>query len=187
MKKQKLTAYLSGLYMLSLQFSAALEAAISSKNLKKGQVLSHTAAIPGIWFIESGLAKGVYYDQNGKEHITRFWKQGEIMLLAKGVQPPAFTAEHIVLLEDSRLATLTSASLIFLYHTFPEASKLSAKMLLTDRNLGELRSYLCSLGGREAYRIFKQHFPSHRLLLQDIASYLEISPGRLSEIRRKST
>jgi hypothetical protein len=73
-----------------------------------------------------------------------------------------------------------------LYHAFREAPKLSSKIILNDRNLGELKSFLCSLPTAHGYVQFQQIFPAHRLLLKDIASYLEISPGRMSEIRKNS-
>lgn len=184
MKKKDLNDYLSGLYALSPQFSASLQNSIRMQAYKKGQVLNHTGDIPGIWFIKSGLSKGVYFDQDGKEHITRFWQQGEIMFLAAGSYPSAPTANRIVFLENSLIDSLSTSSMVFMYHTFTEVPKLSAKIILIDRNQGELRSYLSALPSQLGYGAFQHLFPSRRLLLQDIASYLEISPGRLSEIRR---
>jgi hypothetical protein len=79
---------------------------------------------------------------------------------------------------------LSEAGVIFLYHTYAEAPKLSSKILLRDRNQSDLKSFLCSLPTAQGYVQFQQIFPAERLLLKDIASYLQISAGRMSEIRR---
>jgi hypothetical protein len=183
MNALKLTDHLAAFYPLSTGFKTALDQVLIRQVFKKGMRLSQTGTRPAIWFIVEGLAKATYEDQEGKEHVTRFWKQGQVMLLANG-SPPMMTADRIVLLEDSVLTTMSSASVLFLYHTFHEGPKLSSKILLDDRNQGELKSFLCSLPAKLAYRQFQQVFPARRLMLKDIASYLEISPGRLSEIRK---
>jgi len=183
MKNLTLVDYLSTLYSLDLRFLTALNQVLKDRNFKKGKLLKQNGKLPMIWYIVSGLAKGSYEDQEGKEHVTRFWQKGQIMLLAGG-QPGQTAADTITLLEDCRLTTLSESSIIFLYHTYIEAAKLSSKILLNDRNQGELRAFLCSLPTPQGYVQFQQFFPANRLLLKDIASYLEISPGRLSEIRR---
>ncbi len=186
MKNLKLTDHFAALYPLSQDFRLALDQALIQKRYKKGDILSRQGQTPMIWYIKSGLAKGYYQDQEGKEHVTRFWKEDQVMLLAGGPSHKIAT-DSIMLLEDSYLTTLSDSSLIYLYHTFREAPKLSSKIILNDRNHGELKSFLCSLPTALAYEHFRQIFPSQRLLLKDIASYLEISPGRMSEIRRMPT
>jgi CRP-like cAMP-binding protein len=183
MNASKLSDHLAAFYPLSTEFKTALDQVLLRQVFKKGALLRQSGPRPTIWFIVEGLAKAIYEDQDGKEHVTRFWKQGQIMLLANG-NTHMMTADRIVLLEDSVLTTMTSASILFLYHSFPEGPKLSSKILLDDRNQGELKSFLCSLPAQHAYRQFQQVFPARRLMLKDIASYLEISPGRLSEIRK---
>jgi CRP-like cAMP-binding protein len=183
MNALKLTDHLAAFYPLSTEFKTALDQVLIRKVFKKGDTVRQSGLRPSIWFIVEGLAKALYEDQDGKEHVTRFWKQGQVMLLANG-SPSMMTADQIVLLEDSVLTTISSASLVFLYHSFREGPKLSSKILLEDRNQAELKSFLCSLPGQQAYRQFQQIFPARRLMLKDIASYLEITPGRLSEIRK---
>lgn len=183
MKILKLTDHFAALYPLGQEFKLALDQALIQKRYKKGDVLRQNGQTPMIWYIKSGLAKGYYQDQEGKEHVTRFWKEDQVMLLATGSMHKT-AADRIMLLEDSLLTTLSDSSIIYLYHSFREAPKLSSKIILNDRNHSELKSFLCSLPAAQGYEQFRQIFPEHRLLLKDIASYLEISPGRMSEIRR---
>ena len=183
MKSLELTKHFASLYPMSPAFTAALDQALTLKNFRKGDLLKQSGKTPMIWFLESGLAKGYYQDQEGKEHVSRFWKQGQVMLLASG-PTHSTAADRILLLEDSQVSTLSDSSLLFLYHTFSEAPKIASKIILKDRNQGELKSFLCSLPTAQGYVQFQQVFPAARLMLKDIASYLEISPGRMSEIRR---
>ncbi|MCF0055092.1 Crp/Fnr family transcriptional regulator [Dyadobacter sp. CY356] len=185
MENLKLTDHFASLYPLGQQFTLALDQALLQKHYKKGDILRQKGQTPMIWYIKSGLAKGYYEDQEGKEHVTRFWKEGQIMLLANGpVHKTA--ADRILFLEDSIVTTLSDSSIIYLYHSFREAPKLSSKIILEDRNYSELKSFLCSLPAAQGYAQFHEIFPSPRLMLKDIASYLEISPGRMSGIRRNS-
>jgi len=183
MKNLQLTDHFASLYPLGDPFRKALSGALTQKQYKKGDILRQNGQTPMIWYIQKGLAKGYYQDQEGKEHVTRFWKENQVMLLAGGQKIPA-AADRIMLLEDSQLTTLSDSSILFLYHSFAEAPKLSSKIILNDRNQGELRSFLCSMPTPQGYAAFQQIFPSARLLLKDIASYLEISAGRMSTIRK---
>ncbi|TDE18053.1 Crp/Fnr family transcriptional regulator [Dyadobacter psychrotolerans] len=183
MNNLKLTDHFAALYPLGEPFMKALSGALIHKQLKRGDILKQNGQTPMIWYIQNGLAKGYYQDQEGKEHVTRFWKENQVMLLTGGKKNKT-AADRIMLLEDSHLTTLSDSSILYLYHSFSEAPKLSSKIILDDRNHGELKSFLCSLPTAQGYMQFQQNFPSGRLLLRDIASYLEISPGRMSAIRR---
>jgi len=183
METLKLIDHFAKLYPLSGEFRTAFENLLIEKRFRKGQVLHHAGQTPTIWFVRSGLVKGYYDDLDGKEHVTRFWKEGQIILLASDMRHKT-AADRIMVLEDSYLTTISDSGLIHLYHTFREGSKLSSKILLNDRNLSELKSFLSSLPSVQGYEQFQEIFPAERILLKDIASYLEITPGRLSEIRR---
>lgn len=183
MNNFEITNHFASFYPLGQPFMAALSKALVHKQFKKGDILRQNGHTPMIWYIQRGLAKGYYQDQEGKEHVTRFWKQDQVMRLASSPKQQT-AADRIMLLEDSRLSTFTDSSMLYLYHTFAEAPKLSSKIILNDRNYSEQRSFLCSLPTAQGYMQFQEHFPSGRLLLKDIASYLETTPGRISEIRR---
>ncbi|TDE09560.1 Crp/Fnr family transcriptional regulator [Dyadobacter psychrotolerans] len=181
-----LIKYLSGFYSLSEEFVSHLRSAQLQKLYKKNQILSQNTSAPLFWFINNGLAKGCYYDADGKEHITRFWKEGEIMLLTHNPIDARVHAQVIVLLENATLSSLSPRRLLYLNNYFTETHKLSGKLLLADRDKADLKSYLCALPSPQGYDEFKKNFPHNRILLKDIACYLEITASSLSEIRRKS-
>lgn len=179
----KLIDYLAKMYPLSDEFTDVLQRAISQKSMRKGHILQQKGSWPSIWFLESGLAKGCYHDPDGKEHATRFWKPGEFMLLANNPVMP-MSADRIVLLENSTVTIIRYAAIPYLYQRFPEAPKLATKILLMDRDKAEQRAFLCTLPSDMAYHQFRKLFPSDQLFLKDAASFLEISRGRLSEIKK---
>jgi CRP-like cAMP-binding protein len=186
MQTVNLTDYLEKFYPLSEEFKVALQSALIHKKFKKGHIIYRSAAMPAIWYLKSGLAKGHYYDQEGKEHITRFWTQGETMLLAEVAPHTTQAADQITLLEDSVLTIISERSALYLYNRFAETSKLSSKILLNDRNKSELKSYICSLPAQLAYQEFKNAFPFERITQKDISCYLEISQAWLSDIRKNT-
>jgi CRP-like cAMP-binding protein len=183
MSNFKITDHFAAFYPLGQPFLTALKKAMIHKSYQKGDILKLNGQTPMIWYIQSGLAKGYSLDQEGNERVSRFWKEDQVMLLTGGNQYQT-AADSIMLLEDSRITTLSDSSVLYLYHTFAEAAKLSNKIILNDRNYSEIKSFLCSLPTRHGYEQFQQLFPSERLLLQDIASYLETTPGRISVVRR---
>ena len=185
MNNLNLIDHLESFYPLSPEFKSALRASITNQKLKKGYVMYPNEGMPSVWYLRSGLAKGNYYDQDGKEHITRFWKQGETMLLADVTPNTALAASQITLLEDSAVTVISEKNTAYLYNRFAEAPKLSSKILLNDRSKAEIKSHLRTLPAAQAYQEFKEVFPADRIILKDISCYLEISQTWLSDIRKK--
>ena len=184
MNSLNLLGHLETFYPLTDQFKEALRSSITNQKLKKGQVIYPNAGLPAVWYLKSGLAKGHYYDLDGKEHITRFWKQGETMLLAEITPNSALAASQITLLEDSTVTIIGEKNAVYLYNRFAEASKLLIKILLSDRNKAEIKAHLRTLPAAQAYQEFKNVFPAQRIVLKEISCYLEISQAWLSDIRK---
>lgn len=186
MNNLNLIGHLETFYPLSEEFKEALRLSITSRKLKKGFVIYPNDGLPSVWYLNSGLAKGHYYDPDGKEHITRFWKKGETMLLAEVGTTTALAASQITLLEHSTVTIISEKNTAYLYNRFSEAPKLSSKILLNDRNRAEIKSHLRTLPASQAYQEFKNVFPAERIALKDISCYLEISAAWLSDIRKNN-
>ena len=170
---------LSSLYPFSDAFRETLRPLLTIKTFKRGQTLDLKEPAV-LYYIIKGLAKGSYDDVEGKEHIIRFWREKEVMLIMHPVSE-SFT---ITLLEDSDIIYLTPRRLIYVYNRFADAPKLASKLLAREQVMANVKIGLSSLSARQAYQEFKVLFPYRRIKLKDIASYLEITPGTLSEIRR---
>ena len=155
-----------------------------SETLRPGQILFKDTGQPHALFVHRGILKGFYYDDKGREHVTRFWKENQVILLTQPHQPTITTADHLQALEPARLSAITYASAGPLKLSAGQVARFTAKLLLSDRNMGELKTHLCALPARQAYGEFQKLFPSNSLPLRDIASFLGITPQTISEIRK---
>lgn len=169
----------SSLYPVSEAFTNSIKPLPALRKLRAGQVLELREPAC-MYYVIKGLAKGSYDDLDGKEHITRFWKEKETILIMQ----PLIENFMITILEDSELLYLSPRRLLYLYNRFPETVKLASKILSKDQTMANTKISISSLPAKQAYMEFKLLFPYRRIKLKDIASYLEVTPGTLSEIRR---
>ncbi|OJV15209.1 MAG: hypothetical protein BGO21_29840 [Dyadobacter sp. 50-39] len=156
-----------------------------NRTLRKGQILCKDTDRPQAFFVHNGTVKGFYYDENGRERVTRFWRDRQIILLTNAQQDDIATADHLQALECARLSVFTQATALRLGLTQLQTARFAARILLLDRNLGELKAHLCAMPARQAYAEFQHHFFAYKLPLRDTASFLGITPQTLSEIRKK--
>lgn len=185
MKEQNLIEWILAAYQPD---EALLELLIKmpvSKTLQKGQILFKDADRPEAFFIQKGTVKGFYYDELGREMVTRFWRDRQIVLLTNTHDARITTADHLQALEGVKLSAFTHAASLRLGLTQLQTARFVARILLADRNLAELKAHLCAMPARQAYAEFQKHFAAYRLPLRDTASYLNITPQTLSEIRKK--
>jgi CRP-like cAMP-binding protein len=171
--------HLKALYPVNTEFSEAVQGLIQIKRIKKGEELSPTRPA-SVWYIHKGLVKGYYDDPDGKQHITRFWKEKDVILMML----PMDDGLQATALEDCQVAYLSGRKLLYLYNHFSETAKLSSKILAGEQSRSHLKIHLSALNATAAYKQFKDEFPFERILLKDTASYLEVTPGTLSEIRK---
>lgn len=186
MRENDLIGFLSMAYQHEEAIWKLLQAIPVSESLKPGQVLFKDIHRPQVLFVHRGILKGFYYDDKGREHVTRFWKENQVILLTNAQRPTITTADHLQAIELARLSALTHASAGPLKLSADQLARFTAKVLLADRNMAELKTHLCALPARQAYVEFQKLFPSNGLPLRDIASYLGITPQTISQIRKNS-
>lgn len=186
MRENDLIGFLSMAYQHDETMLKLLQAMPVSETLKPGQILFKDIQKPQVLFVHRGILKGFYYDDRGREHVTRFWAENQVILLTNAHQPTITTADHLQALELSRLSAITNASAGPLKLSAGHVARFTAKVLLSDRNMGELKTHLCALPARQAYGEFQKLFPSNSLPLRDIASFLGITPQTISEIRKNT-
>ena len=185
-RENDLIDYLSQAYQQDDALWELLGSMPISKSLRPGQMIFKDSRQPEAFFVHRGIVKGFYYDDKGRERVTRFWKESQVILLAHAQQLNITTADHLQALEKTSLSAITYASALALKHSTDQIARFAAKILLTDRNMAELKAHLCALSAREAYGEFKKFLPESRVPLRDIASFLGITPQTISEIRKSA-
>lgn len=182
--------FLRGITPLSDGFVEFLQASVSVQLMGKGEKLvSENQLTNKTWFVHSGLLKSRYFDHTGKQIITHFYKEQEIILI-KNMTPAGIQAradQEIVLLEDCILFSVNSLQLQHIFDQYPEAHRISRKVYQMDLQKKDLRARLLVMPAPGAYTEFCHHFPCQRILLQDIASFLNIRPYSLSRIRARKS
>lgn len=186
MKKEMIKKVLESANISSGMSSYLLEYARVDSH-KKGYLLVHKGQIcQRAWFLVKGLAKSRYFDQNGKQLITRFWKENQIILAKESFNLPLPAAEDIVLLENCTLLSVDHRQEQHLGSLFAETQSLARQIHLADERQNQLRSHLLTLSTAQAYGLFCKNFDANRFQLQDIGAYLNRTPQSISRIRRSS-
>lgn len=135
------------------------------------------------WMLCGGLLKSTYTDASGKQIISRFWQAGDLVLSKNRVlfEP----GEQIIALETSTVLYLDAASSEHVLQHFQEGHVLARKIYFNDARQREFRTKLMQIMPADAYELFCRTFPAERMLLQDIAAFLNIRPYSLSRIRKR--
>lgn len=181
-------SYLESIIPVSEQLKDAFYNATTHKTLDKGQELIHNGAYcSNIYFLESGLLRGYYY-QDDKEITNWLAAEGEFATNFYAFITKVHSSETIEALEDCELIELPYSNLQQLYIDFPETERLGR--ILTENYYIRLEERLLSLRfttAKERYDNLVKNKPSLilRANLGHIASYLGITQETLSRIRAK--
>lgn len=186
MRDNDLIGYLSQAYQREEAFWKLLAGLPVDNTLRPGQMLFKHSGQCETYFVHRGMIKGFYYDEKGREHVTRFWNEGQVILLADASQPGITTADHLQAVEASMLSQISFSSTAALKLSAGQTARFASRVLMADRNMAELKAHLCALPARQAYDEFKKYLPESRLPLRDIASFLGITPQTISEIRKNA-
>jgi len=147
---------------------------------------------PARWFafVESGCFKYVNHSSDDREHITWFSFEGEFV-----VDYPTFLYDRpsqttIVAMMPSRVIKVTGQQLEQFFDQNKEKMKLRA--IIAEHILFQFRSRYLDLHratARERYERLLRRCPGivHHLALQDLASFLCVTPNYLSTIRKDIT
>lgn len=159
-----------------------------NKFSKKAYLLEQDQTCKHNYFILQGLVRLFYIDPKGHEQITQFaienWWVTSLESFINGT--PSYIAIQAV--EDSSVYALHKTDLEELYETIPSLNKIFRRvyenMLIASQRRSDL--YI-KLSSRDRYYHFVTHQPdfAQRVPQYMIASYLEITPEYLSELRRK--
>lgn len=141
------------------------------------------------YFVITGLTRSFYIDEKGNEKITQFalenWWVTSMESFIK--QTPSYLS--IQAIEETVVLRLYKDDLMKLYDAVPKLERLFRmvveNMLISSQRKNDI--YL-KMSSKERYMDLIGHFPSfaQRVPQYMIASYLEITPEYLSQLRKKS-
>jgi CRP-like cAMP-binding protein len=151
--------------------------------LKAGEVCSH------LNYVQDGVLRAYYSDQQGNENIIMFaihdWWITDMYSFA--TQNPAVF--HIDALEESSIIQLEKKNLDDLYQSVPKFERFFRIIIQNAYIREQLRIVEnLSLSASQRYENFVSKYPKfiEQIPLKQIASYLGITPEFLSVIRKKS-
>lgn len=170
---------------------AALQHIFSPKELKKGAFLAEQGRIERRFaFIESGLLRAFYTNNEGYEYNKTFFLENEFVGAYSSLVTGKVNYINIQAMEDAVLLVANYSDLLAVYDRFPKMEKLGrllAEQFFVEKERREIELVL--LDAEERYRIFRNEYPGleNRVPQYYIASYLGITPTQLSRIRGKRT
>jgi CRP-like cAMP-binding protein len=177
----KLLEALAHLSPISEGFVAELsEKVVVETFIKNTEIAPKVISKSSIYFVASGLIKGNYFNQQGREIVTGFWWE-KMFVITK--QNSIHESEHLFFVEDTILISISSFDVERLVKQFCEARRLAQAVYLIERRRLRERGDIVVLPANEAYSMFQERFPAARIKLRDIANFLGITPYTLSRIR----
>mgnify|MGYP003632568476 CR=1 FL=1 len=154
---------------------------------KKAYVLREGGICTDRYFIISGLVRSFYIDHKGNEKITQFAIQNWWVTSMESFIKKTPSAISIQALEKTEILIIDKDELEKLFLSIPKLERLfriiTENMLIATQRKNDI--YL-QMKSKNRYDDFINHFPDfiQRVPQYMIASYLEITPEYLSELRK---
>lgn len=150
--------------------------------LSAGQVADH------IYFLESGFARGYYYNlEKEKEQTVCLWDAASIITDPNSFFKRKKSELHIEVMPGSRLKSISQQKLTEVFVEFPFAELFKGCLVLQYVSYQTERTNdLIGLSGWERYLEMLRKYPQieQKVSKEIIASYLGITPQSLSRLLR---
>lgn len=150
--------------------------------IQQGQLATQFA------FVQAGVIRGFYRDQQGKEYNKHFFVTPSIAGGYTSLITGKLNQISQQALTDCQLLEANYQRFTALYDTFPELERVGrrfAERYFVEKERKEIEIVL--LDAESRYRLFQQdyHDLDQQIAQYHIASYLGITPTQLSRIRKK--
>ncbi|WP_298900295.1 Crp/Fnr family transcriptional regulator [uncultured Psychroserpens sp.] len=155
---------------------------------KKEFLLTENSICRYNFFIVKGVVRLFYLDAKGHEKITQFAIDNWWITHMESFIQQIPSTQYLQAIEDTTVLCLSKSNLETLYKTYPKLERMfrliTENMLIA--NLRKSDIYL-QMKSKERYSFFVEKLPgfAQRVPQYMIASYLEITPEYLSELRRQ--
>lgn len=180
--------YLSQFCTITERLEKELAELVELKSFKKNeQILSIGSTCQYLYFVVKGFAKGTRIF-NHKIETSWFWKELDVMTSIDSFLRQSPSEEGILAIEDCVVFQLSYTDLQHLYKEFIEFNIVGRKIIeFYFLKSGEITTALRSMNAEQKYNYLLRLHPDifQRTTLQNISSYLGLSPETVSRIRRK--
>lgn len=178
---------ISQLFEFSLADIRLLQDHLMYKSLKKGELfLKVGAPNHAVAFLQAGLIRGFYNDQEGEEITTGFIETGSLFTDLESFQSDKPSQRNLEALVDCELLVLHRTALQALRQDNPRWAAFEQKYI-ADRLLAKIKFQrtIANSSASEAYQCFIDHYPMAARFAPryQIASFLGISPFTLSRVK----
>ncbi len=169
------------------EFIQCVDLKLESSHYLHRQILLNAGQIAeNIYFLESGFARGYYYNQEkGKEQTVCLWDAASIITEPNSFFKRVKSELHIEVMPGSRLKSISRKKLTEVYEEFPFAEIFNKCLILQYVSYQTQRTNdLIGLSGWERYLEMLRRYPQieQKVSKEIIASYLGITPQSLSRL-----
>ncbi len=158
------------------------------QSLPKNQILVQQGEVcKALYFVEQGMGRSYYLNENGKEITQWFFGVGKFMTSADSFFQQTASLYYLEVLEKSIVYSISKEDLDLLFAKYHKMEKLGR--LVTTEMLTKMVNKLNAIQfqtAKERYDYMLTEFPdiSHQVPLGHIASYLGMTQETLSRIRK---
>lgn len=158
------------------------------ESVPKNQILVRQGDIcKSLYFIEQGMGRSYYLNENGKEITQWFFGIGKFMSSVDSFFQQSPSLYYLEVLEDSIVYSISKKEIDALFSKYHKMEKLGR--LVTIEMLTKMVNKLNAIQfqtARERYDYMLAEFPdiAHQVPLGHIASYLGMTQETLSRIRK---
>lgn len=185
---ETLVAILRSFKPITEEQAAIILSAFQSRKIKEGGfVFKGGKVCRELYFIVSGVLRVVSNTDKGTDLTYYFMRDGQFCTILQSFDEASVTQDSIQACCDSDLLSISKKDLLLLYQQLPFMTDLMLQV--HQQRLLEkvrLKNAYAGASAAERYRIFLAEQPeiAHRVPLNHIASYLNVTPQSLSRIRR---
>ncbi len=181
--------WLHSICPLSDGLEAYLYRTVRCRKLKKREFLLRAGYVDRyIYFIKSGLLRS-FYEVDEEEVSSCFMKEGEVIVSIESFYDQKKSDESIQAIEESELYYIGFEELEYIYREFSEFNFIGRVLTIKTLRLWSRQLYGIRMrSARERYDWLIKNCPELilRVPVKYIASYLDITRGTLTKVRRKA-
>ena len=143
-----------------------------------------------VGFLNQGLIRSYYYDDNGKEITTKLFFENCLFTYVEGFMENSPSNKFFVAIEDCTALMIKKSNLLTIFEHNSKFEKIFNLIIMEDlKNIMQDNEDRRNETPQARYLKFQNQFPQafNRIPLKYIASFLGIEPQSLSRIRKRMT